>query len=304
MFYPPEEIAAGNPASELAEAAATGRAEREGWRARKGGERFWANEIMTAIYDAGGQHVGYTKIARDLTEQLLTEEAAERARLETAREELRRSLATAEEAERRRLARELHDQLGQHLTGFALGLAEVRRRVAAGESAEARLDQLEELARLMTRDARSLALELRPLELDDVGLAHALSTYVDEWAARFGVAAEVVVTAADRAARDALPADVGSALYRITQEALTNVAKHAGATHVSVVLEHADREVRLVIEDDGRGFDVATERARARRDRRLGLAGIEERATLVGGTVMVESTPGAGTALFVRLPAR
>ena len=301
LFYPPEDVAAGEVDRELAEAAATGRAEREGWRVRRDGTRFWVNEIATAVRDAEGQLAGFTKISRDLTERRLAEAAAEQRRLAAARDELRRALAAAEEGERRRLARELHDQLGQHLTGFALGLGEVRRRLAAGDPLEGRLDQLEELARLMTRDARSLALELRPPELDDVGLASALATYVRGWGARTGVAGEVAVVG--RAGRE-VPAEVGSAVYRIVQEALTNVARHAQASQVSVILERPNGELRLLVEDDGRGFDTDDTAARVRAERRLGMAGMRERAALAGGTVAVESSPGAGTTVQVRIPVR
>jgi PAS domain S-box-containing protein len=126
IFYPPEALAANDPAAELDEAARTGRAERESWRLRKGGERFWANEIATAVRDADGTLVGFTKITRDLTARRRDEEAAARQRAEVERDAMRRLLAAAEEEERRRLARELHDQLGQHLTALTLGLAEAR----------------------------------------------------------------------------------------------------------------------------------------------------------------------------------
>ena len=309
-FYPLEDRLAGVPARHLAEAAATGHGEWEGWRVRKDGTRFWANEIATAVHDAGGHLVGFTKISRDLTERRLAEQAAEQVQVAAARDELRRALAAAEEAEWRRLARELHDQLGQHLTGFALGLADTRRRLAVSlgaaatpdaslRSAEASLERLEELARLMTRDARNLALELRPPELDDVGLVSAIDTYVRAWGERTGVTAELVVTGLHE--RE-VPAETGSALYRIVQEALTNVARHAGANHVSVIVEQPDGEVGLIVEDDGRGFDADLLDARAHRERRLGLAGMRERAALAGGTVAVESRPGAGTTVYARLP--
>ncbi|GLC25122.1 GAF domain-containing protein [Roseisolibacter agri] len=270
-------------------------------------ERWW-RPVNSPILDERGAVQAIIHNVSDVTaeraaaaelhtlNERLEQRVAERT---TERDALRRALTAAEEAERRRLARELHDQLGQHLTGFALGLADVRRRIAAGEPAADRLDQLEALARLMSRDARTLALELRPPELDDVGLEGALETYVAEWSARFDVAAEVTVTGL---AERPLASEVGSALYRIVQEALTNVAKHADASQVSVIVDRPDGAVRLIVEDDGRGFDVDTTTARARAERRLGLAGMQERAAIVGGTVTVESSPGSGTALYVRLP--
>jgi signal transduction histidine kinase len=252
--------------------------------------------------------VGFTKISRDLTERRLAERATEQVQLAAARDELRRALAAAEEGERQRLARELHDQLGQELTAFRLGLDDAARLAAAHVPHDApgrepllgRLAQLGALSERMTAGARYLALELRPPELDDLGFESAVQTYVAEWGARYGVAADVAVTGALR--ERPLTAEAGSTLYRIVQEALTNVAKHAAARQVSVLVDKPDGEVRLIVEDDGRGFDVEATHARAREERRLGLAGMRERASLVGGTVAVESSPGGGTTLYVRLP--
>jgi len=134
-----------------------------------------------------------------------------------------------------------------------------------------------------------------------VGFEGALETYVREWCTRYGVAAEVAVTGLS--AHRPLPADVGSTLYRITQEALTNVAKHAKASHVSVVVDKREGEARLIVEDDGRGFDMHEATARGRRERRLGLSGMRERAALAGGTLEVESSADrGGTTIYVRLP--
>ena len=229
----------------------------------------------------------------------LTGEIVERARAEDERNELRRQLISAEEAERRRIALELHDQLGQHLTALTLGLDEVTKMLAPDAPSRRRLAMLQELAQTMTRDARHLALELRPPELDDVGLESALETYVAQWSARFGIAADVEVTGL---ADTSLPGEAGTTLYRVVQEALTNVAKHAHARHVSVLVERPAGEVRLIVEDDGDGFEVERTLQRATAERRIGLAGMRERAELVGGTMTVESAPGSGTALYVRLP--
>jgi PAS domain S-box-containing protein len=238
--------------------------------------------------------------------QLVAERAAELAstttKLESValeRESLRRQLAAAEEDERRRLARELHDQLGQNVTGMSLGLADARRLVREGKPVDGRLAQLEEVARSLIRDARFLALELRPPELDDAGLASAVETYAKEWSRRFNIPLDIAVTGFEG---QNISDDTGTALYRIIQEALTNIAKHAGAKQVSVTLERIGREIRATVEDDGRGFDVATVMKRTRAERRLGLAGINERAILADGTAELESTIGQGTSLFVRLP--
>ena len=238
-----------------------------------------------------------TALARANAE--LTTMMAQRAQADLERDALRRELASAEEQERSRLARELHDQLGQYLTAFQLGLADARQQLAEDAPVHGRLARLQVLAERMTRDTRYLALELRPPELDDVGLESALATYVDGWAARYGIGAEVAITGL---AERRLPGTVGTALYRIVQEALTNVARHAQATEVSVIVDKPDGEVQLIVEDDGRGFDVEATAVRARADRRLGLAGMRERVALAGGTLTIESSPGHGTTIYVRLP--
>lgn len=282
-------------------------------RAADGSYR-WFLVRAEPLRDDAGPILGWLGAATDVHEQRLAIEEVERrvsertqelaranAALEAAATErnlLRRQLTAAEEDERRRLARELHDQLGQHLTAFALGLAEVRRLLRAGHPAAARLEQLEGIARVMTKDARYLALELRPPELDDVGLQSAIETYVRAWASRYGLVAEVAITGL---AEGTIRGEVGTATYRILQEALTNVAKHARATHVSVTVDRGERELRMTIEDDGRGFDVAAALSRAPAEQRLGLLGMNERAALAGGTATVESTPGTGTSVFVRI---
>lgn len=211
---------------------------------------------------------------------------------------LRRQLIAAEEAERGRLARELHDQLGQHLTALTLGLDEVAGLLPPDSPAVPRLAGLLRLTGLLTRDVRYLAVELRPPELDDVGLESALATYVAQWTKRYGIPADLEITGA---AMQAALMETSTTIYRIVQEALVNVAKHAGATQVSIILERSSTDVRLIIEDDGCGFDVQSTRRRAQRESRFGLAGMEERATLAQGTFEVESAEGQGTTIYVRL---
>lgn len=232
-------------------------------------------------------------------EGLILSGQGDRSHLELERDALRRQLAAAEENERRRLARELHDQLGQHLAALSLGLDEVSGLLPDDSPALPRLASLMRLTTLLTRDVRYLALELRPPELDDVGLESAMATYIDTWMSRYRMAVDFEVTGAGGAPT----AEASSTIYRIMQEALTNVAKHSAASQVSVILEFTPNAARLIVEDDGRGFDVANRRVEARAEMRLGLAGMQERATLLGGTLEIESEPGEGTTLFVSLPA-
>jgi signal transduction histidine kinase len=224
----------------------------------------------------------------------LREEARRRAEAEAVRTGLLRRLTTAQEDERSRIARELHDQMGQYLAALGVGLRLVGEAVAPGSPAAARLAQLRELTELAGREAHRLAIELRPAALDDVGLRAAVRQYAEDWACRAGVAVDFYPTGAT--AR--LPGPVETALYRLVQEALTNVLKHAAARRVSVVLHQAADQVHLTVEDDGRGFDPDA----APPPGRLGLLGMRERAAQVGGRVSVESSPGQGAVVVVRIP--
>ncbi len=208
-----------------------------------------------------------------------------------ARDALRRAVA-AQELERRRLARELHDETGQALTSMLLGLAEVEA-AATPEQAHEAVAGLRRLVVSTLQDVRRLAVELRPKALDDFGLLPALKRLgqtVSE-----GSRLDVQVEA--RLGGERLPAEAETAVYRIVQEALTNVVKHAQARHVSVLLTRKNESVSVMIEDDGKGFDPGSTRSDG-----LGLLGMEERVALLDGSLAVESSPGAGTTLVLELP--
>ena len=151
----------------------------------------------------------------------------------------------------------------------------------------------------MDRDLDFLAWELRPAALDDVGLEAALAQFVASWSNQHQVAAEFH---GSRWEGERLPTHVESNLYRITQEALNNVVKHAGATHVSVLLERRADEALLIVEDNGRGFDVEKARAARSRHAGMGLVGMEERSALIGANLQFEAAPGKGSTLFIRVP--
>jgi PAS domain S-box-containing protein len=242
---------------------------------------------------------------RDRTAELrrspegLTAEIARRESAEADRRELLRRLATAQEDERRHLARELHDQMGQHLAALGLGLKALETGGPDSPPAQARLRQLLDLTDLIGRELHHLALELRPTALDDLGLRTALAHYAERWSERSGVAVDFEAAGLE-AGR--LPAPAETALYRVVQEALTNVLKHAQARRVSVVLQRSDGRAQAVVEDDGHGFDVEAVMAPAGDGVRLGLLGMRERLALVGGTLAVESTPGRGTTVIARVP--
>ena len=200
----------------------------------------------------------------------------------------------AQEQERARLARELHDETGQALTSILLGLKGLEDVVDTSEGS-ASVAALRELVVSTLRNVRGLAVELRPTALDDFGLVPALERLADTFREKTGV--EVAIEAQLGEAR--LEPSLETTLYRLVQEALTNVLKHAEARHVSISLVRKDGSVSAVVEDDGRGFSPETPRREA-----LGLVGMRERVGLVGGRISIESAPGAGTTLAVEVPVR
>ena len=203
-----------------------------------------------------------------------------------------RRVVAAQEQERRRLARELHDETGQALTSILLGLRTVEE--ARGETEmRAAVAEVRDLVRSTLQDVRQLAVELRPKALDDFGLAAALERLTESFAEQTGIAVGF---------HSALPAErlapeIETALYRIVQECLTNIVKHARAGSVSIVLGRKPDAVTAVVEDDGGGFDPARTR-----DEGLGLIGMRERVALVGGRLTIESRPGAGTTFVAEVP--
>jgi signal transduction histidine kinase len=203
-----------------------------------------------------------------------------------ARDSLRRFVA-GQEVERRRLARELHDETGQALTSILLGLR------ALEEANDTNVDDLRELVVGTLQDVRRLAVQLRPKALDDFGLVPALERLVQTFSESSGINVELEA----RIGEERLASDVETTIYRIVQEALTNVVKHAEAANVSIVLVRRDGTLAAVVEDDGRGFDPA-----ATRDDRLGLEGMRERVELHDGRMTIEAAPRSGTTLRIEVP--
>ena len=205
-----------------------------------------------------------------------------------------RRVVEAQELERRRLARELHDQTGQELTSVLLGLKAVEEAGSEEERAEALAAVREQVVETL-HDVRRLAVELRPKALDDFGLVAALEHLRDTFSEQTGMRVDLEANVGDR-----LPSDVETALYRIVQEALTNIVKHAQARTVSIVLARSGRAITAVIEDDGRGF---TPGGGGDGDG-LGLLGMGERLALLGGKLKLESSPGSGTTIVAEVPLR
>jgi len=207
-----------------------------------------------------------------------------------ARDALQR-VVTAQESERRRLARELHDETGQALTSILLGLRPVEEAQNEDEL-RAAVTEVRDLVRSTLQDVRRLAVDLRPSALDDFGLVPALERLVGSFTEQTGIAVDFQSLLTGR-----LPPEIETALYRIVQESLTNVVKHARAGRVSIVLRRGQDAVSVVVEDDGVGFDPS-----ATREDGLGLVGMRERVALLGGRFDIESRPGAGTTFVAEVP--
>jgi signal transduction histidine kinase len=214
-----------------------------------------------------------------------------RERLQT----LSRRLVEVQESERRRIARELHDEAGQALTSLKLGLHLLEREAAGGEAITSRVADLRRTTEEVLERLHGLAADLRPASLDHLGLVPTVRHLVSTLNAQGGptVQFEAVGLGPGR-----LPTAVETALYRMAQEALTNVVRHARASKVSVLLERRDNRIILLIEDDGVGFEYGV----AMQSGRLGLVGMRERAEMLGGSLRVESSPGQGTMVLVEVP--
>ena len=314
LLFTPEDRASGIPAAEITKARLDGRALDERYHVKRDGTLFYASGVTTRLGDGS---LGFAKIARDLTGQQQSAQALRDAHgaLETRVDERTRELAdevklhhsaqvhvvnllrkvvTAQEDERGRIARNLHDQLGQRLTELRLSLERIQARSGLPADAEDELSRTLALVQTIDSEVGFLAWELRPAVLDHLGLAVALPRYVREWSEHYGIEAKY---GGDGLHTDGISREAEIALYRIAQEALTNVAKHAHANRVDVFLESRDGYLVLVVEDDGVGFDPEHTTAR---ERGIGLLGMRERAGLIGAQFELESSSGEGTSVFVR----
>jgi PAS domain S-box-containing protein len=326
VIFTPEDRERGVPAAEMRQARQEGRALCERWHVSKRGARFYVSGVLAALRD-GPVLTGYAKIVRDLTERREAEEELRRAHeeLEAQVEERTRELqelasvllaevkdrtaaeaqvrgllhriVDTQEVERRRIARDLHDDLGQRLTALQLNLESLKKKCGAQPELCEEVARTQEIVRGLDAEVDFIAWELRPAALDEVGLPMALAHFVNECSQHYRIKAEYHTAGLD--GRRLAP-EIEMNLYRIAQEALNNVVKHAAAGKADVLLERRDQHVVLIVEDDGAGFhpDGATDG-----DVGMGLLSMRERAAQLGGTLEVESEPGAGTTIYVRVPA-
>jgi len=287
-------------------------------RQTKDGRRIPISLTVSPIRDERGTIIGASKVARDISERVrlrevlqrahdelellvqqrtaqLREEMDRRERVEHERVELLTRLVAAQEDERRHLARELHDQLGQQLTALRLTLETLTAESVERQDLRAQIETLQELAKQLDDDLAFRVRGLRSTVLETDGLASALREYVGRWAKHFGVPVDLYVSAS---ALDCLPAEIETTMYRVVQEALNNVVKHARADHVDIAFERSGDRVSLIIEDNGVGFDASAVQPGVRG---FGLTGMRERAALVGADLEIESATGRGTTIYFRV---
>lgn len=296
---------------------------------KQNGEAIHVESTVTELRDRSGEVSGLLAVIRDISERKAAEDAlrqahdnletrvvertielskanesiksemTERAAAEKQRTELLQKLVTSQEDERRRIARDIHDQLGQRVTGLRLQIASICDLLGREDRASTQLAKLMETAEKLDSDVSFLAWELRPASLDDLGLVQALTEFVNEWSHHYKIEIDFITRGFSR---EKLTTEAETHFYRIMQEALNNVARHSKATRVNILLESNRDQVIMIIEDNGIGFD-RDEQKKLRDSRSLGLLGMKERAILVGGSVEIESTPGSGTTIYVRSPA-
>jgi PAS domain S-box-containing protein len=282
------------------------------------GERFIHLNYIPEIDRATGQVDGFYAFVQDITERRRDQEALQRSReeLESRVRERTRELEKANEAriqvlhqlvsiqedERQRIARDLHDQLGQQLTALRLQL-EVLKKMCGGSGSNGefyqQVSETQKVAKQLDSDVDFLAWQMRPTALDDLGIAAALDHYVRQWSEHFNIPAHFD---SKRFSKVSLSPDAETNLYRIAQEALNNVYKHARANSINVFLESHDDFAVLIIEDDGIGFEKDNQISTGDLARGMGLVGMSERAALIAGTLEIESVKGGGTTVYAKIP--
>lgn len=332
VFYPEEDLRSEKPLHILEQAARHGQSEDEGWRIRKDGSRFWANVVVTGLHGPNGNLIGFAKLTRDMTERREREQAltkanellelrvqqrtavltrvnqelrAEIAEREHAEEQLRKSLEqlralaarlqSVREEERTSIAREIHDELGQACTAIKMDLALIARWLTKNQTRlQAKVGSAVQLVDNMIVTLRRIASDLRPRTLDDLGLPAALESQAQEFEDRTKIHCSVTLPGEPLS----LDVDTSIAIFRIFQESLTNVARHARATRVGARLNAENEQIIFQVFDNGRGFDP--EEAKARKS--LGIVGMQERAFLLKGDLKIEGVHGAGTTVTLTIP--
>jgi len=287
ILFIQEDRAQGVPQMEMECALKTGKAEDERWHARRDGSHFYASGVMQPLRGNGR---GFVKICRDQTEKLKAETVLHD-------KEMLKQMVSTQEDERRRIARDIHDHFGQRMTTLRLKLESVKAMCDDQEICD-EIDELDKIAAQLDREIDFIAWELRPASLDDLGLRISLAQFVREWSLFTGIKTDFHTSGLGRAHLDH---EIETNLYRIAQEALNNVYKHARPSRVSVLLEKRKNIISLIVEDDGIGFNPAS---KMNRTKGMGLVGMSERAKICGGTFEVESHKGRGATVYAKVPLK
>jgi PAS domain S-box-containing protein len=325
IFFTPEDRESGRPEARLQAARAYGQTEEEAWRVRKDGSRFWVNAVITALRDEHDTLYGFAKVTRDITErtdreaavradrdelelrvrertgelmrvnQKLQSEVRDRQRAEEQLRALAARLQRAQEAERVRLAREIHDALGQLCTALKMDITSLAQKLPKEErrlrgKAESALKLVGDLIKALRR----LSTELRPSTLDALGLTAAMEWQAQEFQSHTAIRCQVHLPHEDLN----LDPERSTALFRLFQESLTNVARHAHASLVQAELRVQGDALVLSVHDNGRGFNTSQFDGRSS----LGFLGMKERVLLLGGKFELDSAPGKGTTLTFQIP--
>lgn len=292
-FYPDEDLQRSAPERDLEEAGTVRRYETDGWRVRRDRSVFWANVVFMRQQDASGALQGWLMVCRDTSaarreqEQLLRSQRRLR--------DLAAHLESVREAERAHIAREIHDELGQALTCLKMDVAWCQPRLGTGmEPVAGRLQGMRAQIDQTISMVRRIATELRPKVLDELGLAEAIEWQAREFSTRTGIECSLN----GPMPHFTLDRERSTAMFRVFQETLTNVARHAGATRVSVAVFRQPDELRLEVRDNGRGITEAELEG----TQSLGLLGMRERIAAFRGTVSISGKPGKGSTVVVQLP--
>lgn len=275
-FYPEEAIRKNWPAHELEMAARDGQFEDENWRVRKDASKFWSNVLITALRDSSGKLYGFSKIARDMTE---------RRELEERLRELSGRLLRVQDEERRRIARELHESLSQELSAMKMLLESTLWQPSLDPTIKDSLEEALQLGDRVLQGVRSLSYLLHPPLLDDAGLVPALQWYVEGISKRSNIKVNLEIRPSKF---PRLTSDVETSIFRIVQEALTNVYRHSGSKTADVMLEHTADRARVRIRDYGKGAlpDIQRKRSAAVG---VGIGGMRERTRQCGGDLSISS---------------
>ncbi|MFL6468853.1 MAG: ATP-binding protein [Pyrinomonadaceae bacterium] len=293
------------------------------------GKKFYAESMITKVKNLDGANAGLLSVIRDVSErkraeeelrkanerlesrviertreltetnESLRNEMAARAEVERQRTSLLQRIVTSQEDERQRIARDIHDQLGQRVTALRLQIASFKDANYDLQKFDGHIELLMRNAMRLDSEVSFLAWELRPAALDDLGLPDAAKAYLDEWSHNYKIKSDFGLQGFGRTR---MPAEAETHFYRILQEALNNVARHSDATLVNVLLTRGRKEVSLIVEDNGKGFDVSKVSMNHESRKGMGLLSMQERATLIGADFQLESKPNSGTTVFLRLP--